>query len=296
MYSTTHTRYLYSMYPLLTTDFQNYVINRRITQLENTLTRLADSHEELLQFIKENHVNNSKADLSKECKDDVDNTDNIEAMKTAKRVYTPQEIVDMLCESSQAQRCVLAGKTRCKGTEASPSPPSNSTSNNVSNVSSRSQTPNFANFDDQGSDATVSDSSEGEQLNVQNKKRKLNISEYFKPLAVHNSSNTTDTGQSKVGFMRGGNKMSKYLTMHAYIRHRNEMDSKTKRLFVNRPPADDQHWWLAIKLVNHNHRPKELKKWYRSLSEAEMARDMFLRANNCKLIVNENRYWQVVPL
>ena len=263
----------------------NLACNLHIAALERTVQRLVDSNEQLLEFLKKALTQNNA--IQKNMHSDVDTSDGgeigeneVEGAASTRRKYTPQEIIDMLCEDSEKQRCAHAG---CASK-------ANST---ASSVASAPDTPSAA-----------------EGTYAAEKKRKLNIKEYFSALATTSKTvevpiaspakatgpvnATNSTGPC--AYVRGGHKTGRYLTTHPYIRHRDDMQVSATRIFVNKPPKSDECWWLAIKIHASSEIDKELKGWYTSMEAAKKARDDFLAKWNYRLIINQLNTWQMVPM
>jgi hypothetical protein len=272
-------------------------VERTVQRLENSVQRLVDSNEQLLEFLKQSLSQNNGA--QKNTHSDADTSDGGEnEMMTGtcnRRKYTPQEIIDMLCEDSEKQRCAH-GACASKSNSAGNTGNTGSTSTTASSANSVASAPH-----------TPSSASTAEKPYATEKKRKLDIKEYFTAQAPVNTntenttvddpenSSATENFTGPCAYMRGGYKTAKYLTLRPYIRHRDEMQASAARVFVNKPPKPDENWWLAIKVHVSPGSDKELKGWYTSMQAAEKARDDWLAKHNFKLVINHLNTWQMVP-
>ena len=293
--------------------FSSDSLENRMTHLEALIKHLADSNQELLTYLKQIQKTNTSENRT----DNTDNTDtdNIEVGVGKGRVYTTQDIVNMLTEKSNEQRGLALGQhgqqTSCMHNDQ-----------HISQAIGTSSIKNLINGKSPvGSAIDSMESMEtSEDCFSPDKKRKVivgSISKYFPPVAkvshrVQHRTLDTDgpnvdaplkapTASSKqvTAYIRGGPNTTKYLTSHPYIRSKAEMQSKGV-VSRKRPPTHEQQWWVCLRLKTtqtHTQTGKvEFKGWCITLAQAEATRDKFLSRHGCKIAVNRCGIWETVPI
>ena len=295
----------------------------QLAQIAASLKALTESHAELLGFIKKIHTTKESGAGASENASGTENTD-AESEPAPARVYTTQDIVDMLAEKSSEMRA----RPRGAGGGASGA--------SAASVLSAPTGINAAGKVAEGIPGYSSDESMSAA-----KKRKFHITEYLMPASkikadtadkiekidnmdvqtgavtsfiqpkvreipqqcqAPEASSSFATSARKSAFVRGGKNTPKYLTSHPYIRTRVELLQKNVlHKKIKRKPG--QEWFVCLKIRQGRHSSSEtevvdkfeLKAWCFTLPEAEMLRDRFLHEHAHTLVINKAFNWEIIP-
>tara|TARA_B110000444_G_scaffold233349_1_gene242820 strand:+ start:56 stop:988 length:933 start_codon:yes stop_codon:yes gene_type:complete len=293
----------------------------QLAQIAASLKSLTESHAELLGFIKKIHTTKESGAGASDNASGTENTD-AESEPAPARVYTTQDIVDMLAEKSSEMRA----RPRGAGGGASGA----SAASAASVVCARTGS-NAAGKVAEGIPAYSSD----ESISAV-KKRKFHITEYLMPASkikadtadkiekidtmdvqtgavtsfmqpkvreipqqcqAPEPSSSFATSMRKSAFVRGGKNTPKYLTSHPYIRTRVELLQKNVlHKKIKRKPG--QEWFVCLRIPQDRHSSSELfefKAWCFTLPEAEMLRDRFLHEHKHKIVINKAFNWEIIP-
>jgi len=293
----------------------------QLAQISASLKALTESHAELLGFIKKIHATKESGAGASDNASGTENTD-AESEPAPPRVYTTQDIVDMLAEKSSEMRArprsseagaknasVVSAVSAVSAVNAPTGPCSNAAGKVAESIPCYS-----------------SDESMGAA-----KKRKFHITEYLMPASkiktdtadkmsktlntdvatsfkqleareipqqCQAQSSTFASSARKSAFVRGGKNTPKYLTSHPYIRTRVELLQKNVlHKKIKRKPG--QEWFVCLRIPQDRHSSSELfqfKAWCFTLPEAEMLRDRFLQEHAHTIVINKSFNWEIIPI